>query len=931
MSSENSEIPIDNNNVPSIIAKIRQVSLEYGNKKVLDSINLDIPAGCMVAVIGPDGVGKSSLLSLLAGTKIIQTGKIELFGEDLSNSRYRQKICPKIAYMPQGLGKNLYPTLSVYENVDFFARLFGIGSKERISIINTLLKTTGLLPFANRPVGKLSGGMKQKLGLCCALIHNPDILILDEPTTGVDPLSRRLFWDLIKQIRLANRTISIVVASAYMEEASHFDWIIAMNFGRILYTGTTKELMQKTSSSTMEEAFIALLPPSQKEHYKPVIITPKIKNIAAETAIEAHNLTMRFNNFTAVDHVNFRIERGEIFGFLGSNGCGKTTTMKILTGLLKPSEGESFLFGRKLNPHDLETRKRIGYMSQSFSLYTELSVEQNLILHAHLFKLPTKEIPERIKTLSIRFGLEDVMDKLPNSLPLGQRQRLSLAVAMIHRPEILILDEPTSGVDPIARDSFWQIMLDLAHKEHVTIFISTHFMNEAERCDRISLMHAGKVLDSDAPSELIKKRKTENLEEAFISYLKDIPSVSSTEESIAETALPNLSNDIQDKLPYKSNNKSFFSLRRLISYTRREIIELCRDPIRMSLAILGSIILMIAFGYGISFDIENLSFAILDRDQTSLSRDYTLNLAGSRYFKEKPPLKNYDELDQRMKSGEISLAIEIPSDFARNISHGRPVSIGAWTDGAMPRRAEIIHGYVQGMHAQWLAHIARQKQLSVFPPGKISIEPRFRYNLEVKSIPAIVPAVIPLLLMLIPAILSAIAVVREKELGSIINFYVTPITRLEFLISKQIPYIILAFFSFLFMTAISIFLFKVPVKGSFLTLSTATVLYVTCAASLGLVISSFTKSQIAALFGTSILTLLPAIQFSGMLNPITSLQGVGEFIGWIYPTTHYLTISRGTFSKSLDFEDLQRWFLPLLLAIPILLGLGIAFLKKQER
>ena len=307
----------------------------------------------------------------------------------------------------------------------------------------------------------------------------------------------------------------------------------------------------------MEKAFIALLPKSEQEAYKPVVI-PKKEEESAEIAIEADKLTMRFGNFTAVDQVSFCIKKGEIFGFLGSNGCGKTTTMKMLTGLLPPTEGEAKLFGQPIDPHDLKTRQRVGYMSQSFSLYSELTVKQNLILHARLFRLPEAQILGRVKQMSSRFGLEEVMDGFPDELPLGQRQRLSLAVAIIHSPDLLILDEPTSGVDPIARDNFWQIMLDLSRKESVTIFISTHFMNEAARCDRISLMHVGHVLASDSPAALIEKRHAKTLEEAFISYLKEAASQSEKEEEASEPAtVASFKKPSKTQSPYRSTKKLF--------------------------------------------------------------------------------------------------------------------------------------------------------------------------------------------------------------------------------------------------------------------------------------------------------------------------------------------------------------------------------------
>jgi ribosome-dependent ATPase len=910
------------------VVRIEGVCLSYGKRSALDAVSLELPAGRMMGLIGPDGVGKSSLLSLIAGARIVQQGRVEVLGGDIADASHRRAVCPRIAYMPQGLGKNLYSMLSVFENVDFFGRLFGQNRQERKSRIDDLLDRTGLAAFANRPAGKLSGGMKQKLGLCCALIHDPDLLILDEPTTGVDPLSRRQFWDLIDDIRDRRAGMSVLVATAYMEEAARFDWLVAMDAGHVLATGSPQDLLSRTGAVSLDAAFIALLPEERRKDHHTVVIPPREAGRDADVAIEADGLTMRFGSFVAVDHVSFRIGRGEIFGFLGSNGCGKTTTMKMLTGLLPASEGRARLFGREVDPHDIEIRRRVGYMSQAFSLYSELTVRQNLDLHARLFQLPRDTIPARVEDMAQRFDLAAVMDQLPDTLPLGIRQRLSLAVAMVHSPEMLILDEPTSGVDPVARDALWQILVDLSRHDDVTIFISTHFMNEAERCDRISLMHAGKVLVSDTPAGIVGKRASASLEEAFIAYLKDAiadPSTSVATQEPASGHEPSVSG--RRELP----NGLFFDPRRMFSYSRLEFLELLRDPIRTTLALIGSVILMFVIGYGINLDVENLSFAALDHDQTATSRDYLLDIAGSRYFVERPPIADYADLDQRMRSGELSLAIEIPPGFGRDIARGQNVEIGAWIDGAMPQRAETVRGYVQGMHAHWLAEKVRMTVGEQVATGVFRLETRFRYNPNVASLVAMVPAVIPLLLLLIPAMLAALSVVREKELGSIVNLYVTPVTRLEFLLGKQIPYVGLAMVNFLLLSAFAVFAFRVPFTGSFMTFALAALLYVIIATGMGLLISTFMSSQIAAIFGTTILTIVPAVQFSGMIDPVSSLQGAGALIGQLFPTTHFMTISRGTFSKALDLGDLTSAFAPLLVAIPVVLVLSAILLKKQAR
>lgn len=904
------------------VARLQGISLSYGKTRALAHIDLALPAGCMVGLIGPDGVGKSSLLALLSGSRRLQAGQLQVLGGDMAEREHRNQVCPRIAYMPQGLGRNLYPTLSVEENLQFFARLFGHDAAERRRRIDELTRATGLHGFLSRPAGKLSGGMKQKLGLCCSLIHDPDLLILDEPTTGVDPLARAQFWELIDSIRQQRPGMSVVVATAYMDEAQGFDWLVAMDSGQVLATGTPAELMEQTATASLEDAFVALLPEERKRGHAPVTIPP-LDVDENDIAIEAKNLVLRFGDFVAVKDVSFRIRRGEIFGFLGSNGCGKTTTMKMLTGLLPASEGQAWLFGQEVSPKDIETRRRVGYMTQAFSLYSELTVQQNLVLHARLFAVPEDEIPGRVKEMIQRFDLADAADSLPPDMPLGMRQRLSLAVAMVHKPELLILDEPTSGVDPVARDAFWRLLVELSRKDHVTIFLSTHFMNEAERCDRMSMMHAGEVLDSDVPARLVEKRGAANLEEAFIGYL--LEAGAGTQDAPQAESGAGLSQQAQAAPRWRKA----FSMQRMFSYLWREVLELQRDPIRATLALAGSLVLMFVIGFGISMDVEDLRYAVLDRDQTTLSRDYALQLSGSRYFLEQPPISDYDELDRRMRSGEVSLAIEIPSGFTRDLLAGRQAQIGAWVDGAMPQRAETLQGYVQGMHQHWVSEQVSQRLGSL--PVTAEIQTRFRYNPDVRSLPAMVPAIIPLLLLMIPAMLTALAVVREKETGSITNFHVTPVTRSEFLLGKQLPYVALSILNYLLMMLLAVTVFGVPVTGSFFALTLAALIFSFASTGMGLLASSITRSQIAAMFFAMIGTMVPATTFSGLIDPVSSLEGFGRVIGELYPATYMVNISRGVFNKALGLGELSGAYWAMLASVPVIMGLAVLMLKKQER
>jgi ribosome-dependent ATPase len=916
----------------SVVA-LENLIQRYGKATALDGVTANIPADCMVGLIGPDGVGKSTLLGIIAGARQIQSGRAMVLGGDISDAEHRASVCPRIAYMPQGLGKNLYPDLSVRENIEFFARLFGLSHDEQKWRIPELLESTALAPFEDRPAKKLSGGMRQKLGLCCSLIHDPDFLILDEPTTGVDPLSRRQFWQLIDRIRSRRPGMSVLVATAYMEEAEQFDWLLALNAGKILAMGSPGEIMRDAHAATVEDAFIAMLPERQRSGRGKILIAPR-RNLGNEPIITARDLTCRFGDFTAVDRVNFSIERGEIFGFVGSNGSGKTTTMKMLTGLLPASEGEALLFGEALEAGNLDARSRVGYMSQSFSLYGELTARQNLTLHARLFHLDPVVTEARIAELSGKFGLTRYLDERADGLPLGIRQRVSLAVAVVHGPDLLILDEPTSGVDPVARDQFWELLADLSRSQGVTIFVSTHFMSEAARCDRLSLMHAGRVLATDTPAGLVKARNAASLEAAFISYLEEatdvVDSAAKTDEAPSVPAAT-VSSSEDTATPRRGwIGQAYFSPQRLFACTIREGLELIRDPIRLTFALFGTTLLMIVFGFGVSTDVNNLSFAVLDRDQTHESRAYLEEVRGSSYFVEKAPLRDYAELDRRMKSGDIKASIEIPPGFGEDIKRGRPAWVSAWIDGAMPYRAETIRGYLQGMHQLYLTDPA-VKTTAPAASAPADIEVRFKYNQDFHSIYAMVPSTIAMMLALFPAILMALAIVREKELGSITNLYVTPVTRLEFLIGKQVPYIAVALVNFAILFSMALFLFHVPFKGSFAMLLAGVLVYVVTTTGYGMLISAFCQTQIAALFGTSILTILPAAQFSGMMTPVSSLSGFGRIMGRCFPMSYFLPISVGTFTKGLGFQDLGVDFLILVAFIPILTIMSLLLLRKQER
>ena len=1018
---------------------IQNLSHRYGKTLALDDVSLDIPKGATVGLIGPDGVGKSTLLSLMAGVKVIQDGRVEVLGGDMADKDVRRDLSHRIAFMPQGLGRNLYPTLSVYENIDFHARLFGLDGQERTRQIARLMEATRLAPFADRAAGKLSGGMKQKLSLCCALVHSPDLLILDEPTTGVDPLSRRQFWALVDDLRREHAGMTVIVATAYIEEAQRFERLLAMDAGRLLENKPTADVLADYGTDVLEEAYVKMLPPEKQQGSGGLDITPFVPDPAAPPAMEAHGLTKRFGDFTAVDHVSFTIQKGEIFGFLGSNGCGKSTTMKMLTGLLEATEGDATLLGKPIDAGGLDTKMRVGYMSQAFSLYEELSVRRNLDLHARLYQMGAKGAAAVEESLQ-QFDLADVSDTAPASLPLGIRQRLQLAAACLHHPEVLILDEPTSGVDPAARDMFWRHLLKLSREDKITIFVSTHFMNEAARCDRISFMHKGRVLAVGTPAELAARQNAPDLEEAFVQYLieaeggeseeglsrqeaahsesdqrefrqntdgvrepsshtlpAETPAVGCVAQAThAEVASGNghseLSDDLQGKdtgssetqngvrepsshtLPEEiptvgysaqathaevasDNGHSQFSddpekhhprpsetpsatpdtqtfkyrFSMIWTFARREAKELLRDKIRLFFAVFGPLIIMASVSWGISFDVRNLKFAVYDRDQTAASRELVEYFDGSRYFLQQPPIQSEAEIDTVLKSSGAILVIDIPSGFGRDLARGLKPEVGFYVDGSMPFNATNIRGYIGSLITAYTKDRIADSGLPVSLKAPAGIEPRFMYNQDFDSINAIAPGVMMLVLMMIPAMMSAVGVVREREIGSIANFYASPAAVAQYLIGKQLPYIAVGMVNFAAMMLMIIYLFGVPLKGSFAGLAIGTLLMVSASTALGLLISCFVRSQLAAIFATAIITMIPAQTYSGFLYPLSTMEGGALVIGKTFPSSWYYTVSVGSFTKGLHTADLLHEYAAIAAFAATSLILACVLLKKQEK
>lgn len=493
---------------PAPVIRLQGFGKRYRRQAAVSGVDLEVLRGEIYGLIGPDGAGKSSLMKAVAGVLAFEEGAIEVFGTRIDSEAAAERVKGRLGFMPQGLGLNLYPELSVAENIDFFARLRGVPAGELAARKAKLLAMTRLDRFTDRPMKHLSGGMKQKLGLICTLIHEPELIVLDEPTTGVDPVSRRDFWAILAEL-LQEKGITALISTAYMDEAERFHRLSLMHGGRVLASGEPDAIRAQApgSATDLEDAFVALLR-RQRLVEEDAAAKPGNGNgdppPGDNVAILAKDLTRDFDGFRAVDGASFTVHQGEIFGLVGANGAGKTTLIKMLTGILPPSDGEGRVAGADMHFAAQAIKARIGYTSQAFSLYQDLSVLENLRLFARIYGVAPRSAAERIEQVAELTGLRGRERQLAGRLPLGIRQRLALACALVHRPRILFLDEPTSGVDPIGRRRFWDILVHLARVEQVAILITTHYMSEAEHCDRLALMHGGRIV-ADAPPAALKR------------------------------------------------------------------------------------------------------------------------------------------------------------------------------------------------------------------------------------------------------------------------------------------------------------------------------------------------------------------------------------------------------------------------------------------
>ena len=490
----------------------------FGELTAVDSLTLSVAQGELIGLVGSDGAGKTTTLRMLAGVMDPTSGEAQVLG---CPSTQLAQVQGEIGYMSQRFG--LYPDLTVAENIRFYADLFDVPTAERVAREKRLLDFSGMAPFTNRLAGRLSGGMKQKLGLCCALIHTPKLLLLDEPTNGVDPVSRRDFWRILQDLRAEG--VTIVVATAYLDEAERCDRVGLLHRGRLLACDTPAGLKGLVPGSatepTLEDVFMLMLEAGQHSALQK---RPCPEFNADRPAVSLDKLTKRFGEFTAVDRINLNVPRGQIFGFLGPNGAGKSTTIRMMCGILPPTSGEGRVAGFDIATEPERIKENIGYMSQRFSLYEDLTVEENIAFYAGVYRLTPAKRQERTEWVIEMAGLTERRRSNAGELSGGWRQRLALGCAILHEPPIVFLDEPTSGVDPLSRRKFWELIYNLA-EGGVTVFVTTHYMDEAEYCDRLALIYRGELVAVGAPEELKRSRAVggalPSLEDVFIGLIEE--------------------------------------------------------------------------------------------------------------------------------------------------------------------------------------------------------------------------------------------------------------------------------------------------------------------------------------------------------------------------------------------------------------------------
>ena len=718
----------------------------------LNHVSVDIRKGRITGLIGPDGAGKTTLMRMAAGLLLPDSGRALVLGMDIA--RQAESVQAAVGYMPQRFG--LYDDLSVQENLDLYADLKGVAGQQRPARYGELMRMTGLAPFSGRLAGRLSGGMKQKLGLACTLVNPPPLLLLDEPTVGVDPVSRRELWQIIDRF-VAEEGTTVLMSTAYLDEAERCSEVIVLHEGELLGQGAPKDfsdplagraytvtvfgtknrhlqemlsgvsgvadaviqgdavrlvlepgvaaepqtllpgldgVMLQPVPPRFEDGFVVMLGQRLKNDRRPAAAPGRVSLGAGAVKKEdgpivaVRDVKRRFGDFIAVKGLTFEVQRGEVFGLLGANGAGKTTTFRMLCGLLPASAGSLHIAGVDVRRTAAAARSRIGYMSQKFSLYGNLGVRQNLQFFSSAYGLKGRRRSARIQWAFDHFDLGPMAETISATLPLGYKQRLALACALMHEPDILFLDEPTSGVDPLARREFWHRINGLA-AESVTVLVTTHFMEEAEYCDRLAIMVSGEILALGSPSEIKRRAHTDNLpqptmEDAFIHVI----AIQGHGKSPMNENPPLLSDPESE-----ARGGAFMRLRGLM---RKEFLQVLRDPSSLGIAFVLPVTLLLLFGYGVSLDAEHVPIALVVDTPTAETSSLCGAFEQSRYF-DPVYARGMRSALQAMAAHQVNAILYLREDFSRKLLAPGEASIQLILNGVDANTARLVSGYVAGV------------------------------------------------------------------------------------------------------------------------------------------------------------------------------------------------------------------------------------------
>lgn len=937
----------------------------------LSKINAHIKRGHITGIVGPDGAGKTTLMRIMAGLLLPTSGTLSISSG------------ATLGYMPQKFG--LYEDLTVIENLNLYADLRGVLGDERIAAFEQLLQFTDLTRFTTRPAGKLSGGMKQKLGLACVLLGRPDILLLDEPSVGVDPISRRELWKMVNA--LITEGMTVLWSTSYLDEAEQCDDVLLMNAGELIYAGPPKLLTDKIAGRSIqireitenhrqvlqralhaeevmdgviqgknvrlllkdekklpdlsalhagENAELVQVPPRFEDAFIDILgggpggdsvlanlMAPIEKTMQCDHVITAENLTKKFGTFVAVDDISFAVKRGEVFGLLGPNGAGKSTTFKMMCGLLAPTSGSAHLLGIDLQKSAHLARQQLGYMAQKFSLYGDLSVQQNLQFFSGIYGLTGKAQADKIAEMVDVFELASLLQMKAAELSLGFKQRLALACAIMHEPAILFLDEPTSGVDPITRREFWMHINGLVGKG-MTIVVSTHFMEEAEYCDRVALVYRGQVIETGTPDQLKalvthEKNPDPSMEDTFIDLIEQ-HDANNNDETITP---PNTNKIIKQSAHSLSFINKNDGLRRWVALCRKEFYQIVRDPSSILIAFVLPIVMLFIYGFGLNLDSSKIRLGIVMEDTSTEARHLEDAFFDSPFIAA-THFNSRSDAKKELTAGNIRGFVAIQSDFsARLKNHHRIAPIQVIADGSETNTASFVAAYATGVWQTWM------QSRSHIKPELISVEPRVWFNAGAISRYFLIPGSIAIIMTVIGALLTSLVVAREWERGTMEALLSTPVKRMELFFSKLVPYYLLGIGSMGLCLLISMTILSVPFRGSIFLLFIQTSLFLGGALGLGLLLSTTTRNQFNAAQAALNIAFLPAVMLSGFVYEISSMPIVVQGFTYIFPARYFVASLQTLFLSGNVGMLLLQDALFLLISALVFLGLAAKLTRRR--